>query len=487
MVLSPDSKVPPQDAQKFWESVTEKNNFCVITGDGSSLGNLEEKTRRIWAVAKVREDTGGDKSPHLAELQEEAEQAEQDFNSTVVSLFNRVYYPAKDGLKAAKLAMTFTANAFRAEDQIEKALSDIGTSKLYPTLAGQEETLMVRAEDMLWPGIERRSPWRDVVMRSVSNPRWIWLPPKGLEKLKELALGQGRWRWSEDGYIEKGPFPVAKTSVSVSERDYNQDTGEATIEVIHRNSGMNGRIHYSTESTVSPASPVIPDSIFTTKETRLYFLAVDPDGQHEVGEITAWSNKLTLTHMNKELPGKRLVTLSVVPKGLIRWNTTGENPREGTEYDCPIELTVNEEVTIYAYAEDNGVSANRNFKIPKPDGGGFYLDKSKPAKLRKKVECKGNSDAFSAINATKAVQAKLGGVSVEIGEGSHNVVTRFGSDSIISSENLDRFVSAARTAIGDETADVRISFRDIQFNSGHDLEEFLQKLDLKVTAGEVEQ
>lgn len=43
LVLSPDSKVPPAEAQEFWKSVTEKNNFCVVTGGESSLGSLEEK------------------------------------------------------------------------------------------------------------------------------------------------------------------------------------------------------------------------------------------------------------------------------------------------------------------------------------------------------------------------------------------------------------------------------------------------------------
>ena len=96
LVLSPDSKVPPEEAQRFWESVTEKNNFCVVTGDGSNLASLEEKTRRIWAIARVLEETGGDRSPHKAELEEEAEQAEYEFNCTVVSLFNRVYYPTQE-------------------------------------------------------------------------------------------------------------------------------------------------------------------------------------------------------------------------------------------------------------------------------------------------------------------------------------------------------------------------------------------------------
>ena len=102
LVLSPDSKAPPVDAQRFWDTVTEKNNVCVVTGDGSDLASLEDKTRRIWAIARVREETGGDKSPHKDELDEEGEQAEQDFNSTVISLFNRVYYPMKTGLVAGE-------------------------------------------------------------------------------------------------------------------------------------------------------------------------------------------------------------------------------------------------------------------------------------------------------------------------------------------------------------------------------------------------
>ena len=68
IVLSPDSKAPPQEAQRFFDDVTEKNNFCLVTGDGSTLASLEEKTRRIWAIARVREETGGDRSPHAAEL-----------------------------------------------------------------------------------------------------------------------------------------------------------------------------------------------------------------------------------------------------------------------------------------------------------------------------------------------------------------------------------------------------------------------------------
>jgi hypothetical protein len=384
--LSPDSKLPPQEAQRFWESVTEKNNFCVVTGDGTSLGNLEEKTKRLWAIARVLEETGGEKSPHKSELEDEAEQAEIEFNSTVVTLFNRVYYPTKNGLTPAKLAMTFAGNQFQAEDQIERALADVGASKLVSNVEENAEKLLTRAEEMLWPATERRIPWRDVVSKSMTNPRWLWLPPKGMEQLRKLAEGQGRWRYNEDGYVEKGPFPPARTSVSVLERDYKEEAGKATIEVLALDAGPNRRVHYSNGPDVSAASPVIPDTIFETDATALWFLAIDPDGDHRTGDLARWSNRLTLTHGRKMLPGKRLVELTVKPRGVIRWNTTGANPKEGQVYSSPIELPGDAEVTVYAYAEDGEVSTHRNFIIPKPDQSGPTIAKDKPAKLRKKLD-----------------------------------------------------------------------------------------------------
>ena len=84
--------------------------------------------------------------------------------------------------------MTFAGNQFRADEQIEKALSDVGASKFYRDVKSNAEMLLGRAEEMLWPaGGDRRVLWRDVVSRSLTNERWPWLPPKGLEELRKLA------------------------------------------------------------------------------------------------------------------------------------------------------------------------------------------------------------------------------------------------------------------------------------------------------------
>ena len=492
LVLSPDSKMPPAEAQAFWQSVTEKNNFCVVTGDGSSLGSLEDKTRRIWAIARVLEETGGEKSPHKSELEEEGEQAELDFNATVVSLFNRVYYPSRNGLTAAKLSMTFGGNQFRAEEQIEKALADVGVSKLYRTVDDQVvEVLMSRAEEMLWPpGGDRRVPWRDVASRAVTNERWPWLPPKGLEALRKTAEGRGRWRYTEEGYVEKGPFPKAKTRVIVSERDYKEETGAATLEILARDAGPHGRVHYGNDSNVTANSPCLPDTIFETDATALWFLAIDPDREHETGEPKRWENRLTLTHHPVILPGgKRRVELTVKPRGAIRWNITGANPKEGAVYTGPIDIPGDAETTVYAYAEDQGAGAARNFTIPRSGQTGPSIVKTQPGRLRKKLDFRGSSETFAAIVNLESLQATLaGGVSLTIGEGAKAITTRFGSDTAIQVAVIRAFIDAARNALMNPTADVVLRVEELEFQSGHDLETFIdkQKLD-DVATGEVEQ
>ena len=490
LVLSPDSKIPPAEAQEFWKSVTEKNNFCVVTGDGSSLGSLEDKTRRIWAIARVLEETGGDKSPHKSELEEEAEQGEQEFNATVVSLFNRVYYPSKSGLTAARLSMTFAGNLFRGEDQIEKALAEVGVSKLYRAVDDQvAEVLLNRAEEMLWPpGGDRRVAWRDVASRAITNERWPWLPPKGLETLRKLAEGRGRWRYSEEGYVEKGPFPKAKTRVIISERDYKEDTGTATLEVLARNAGQHGRVHFAQNSNVSALSLAVPDTIFETNDTVLWFLAVDPDGEHETGEAQRWENKLTLTHERINLAGgKRRVELTVKPRGTIRWNITGANPKEGAVYTGPIDLPGEAEMTVYVYAEDQTVGAARSFIIPRIDQKGPTIIKTQPAHLRKKLDFRGSSDTYSALGDLEPVHATLSDVSLTVGEGAKAITTRFGSDIPLHGRDIRPFIDRAREILNDQKADVVLRVNDVAFASGHDLESFAEKQKLELATGDIDQ
>jgi len=88
----------------------------------------------------------------------------------------------------------------------------------------------------------------------------------------------------------------------------------------------------------------------------------------------------------------------------------------------------------------------------------------------------------------ESLQATLaGGVSLTIGEGARAITMRFGSDTIIQGDVIRRFIDEARNALMNSAADVVLRVEDVSFQSGHDLESFLEKQKLDVAPGEVQQ
>ncbi len=486
LVLAPDSKKPPAEAVRFYENVVEKNNVLIVTGDRSGLADIEDYTRRIYAAVRVQDDLPAD-HPQKRELDEKKESAEYDFNSAVINTFNRLYYPTRRGLTSATVDMTFEANSFRAEEQIEKTLASTAVSKLYLNIEEQAAALMDRAEMMLWSN-QKRLPWRDVQMNALTNPRWVWLPAKGLDALRKVAESQGRWRSTDDGYIEKGPFEQPKTKVDILEREHDDATGTANLVVTAVYPKEGAVIHYAETVEVDEHSPVLDSSEMTTDKTRLYFLAVDPSNRHELGEPTAWSNKLTLAYQpNAAVNGRRTVELQVKPRGQIRYTLNGANPKDGDLYTQPIEIGEGE-ITLYVYAEDQDVSTQRNFYIPPvtPDEG-LVIKPDRPATLKYVLSAKDTADSFKLINRVREKQARVKIRSIEVGQGASSVSTRVGADIEVTADGLENLVKVMREIVSNDMADVKISTQSIEFQMGQDLESFLQDWDLKVNQENVDQ
>ncbi|MCP5230244.1 anti-phage-associated DUF499 domain-containing protein [Accumulibacter sp.] len=493
LVMSPDSKTPPQDAQRFLESQVYKNGFCVVTGDGSSMGSLEDKARRIWAIARVEQELS-DNPAYRQELQEEAEQAEFDFNASVQSLFNRVYFPMmRDGntkLVHTKLNLAIEKrndkNEINGEKAIEDALVGSGANKLITEVKEHFERLVDRAEDVLFPMNQTRARWRDIVERSYSNARWLWVPPKALEEIRDQAVAIGRWSYDADGYVDNRP-PKPKTSVNVTVLSYDEETGEAELELFPQNAGKAPLIYMAETPDIDNEKNHLSTTRLTTSSTKLWFLSKDPNGQHETGDPVVWNNRLTLTYQPQYLPNKRIVELTVVPRGEIRWNMSGANPKEGDIYNGPIEIEGSDEVTIYAYAEDKGVSVQKNFKIHKSDSP-RQIEKDEPAVLRKTLTGDGIKASFELLKAAKANNdARLQEVSLTVGSGVESVRTRFGSGTAVTADIVEEAIEWARKAIGNNAADIQVSIKGVEFATGFDLEEFAKVLGEDIKPQEVEQ
>jgi hypothetical protein len=180
------------------------------------------------------------------------------------------------------------------------------------------------------------------------------------------------------------------------------------------------------------------------------------------------------------------VELLVVPRGIIKFTLTGANPAEGSPYTGPIEIGQGE-TTIYCYAEDDGVSARRNFTIPPAGNQGIHIEPGKPARLRKRIGAESTPDTFKLLARARHVGARLSELSIEVGSGTKTASLRFGKDGVLSAEQIEKVIATLREALADEMAEVRLHVHGLEFANGHDLSEFVKEWGLSVGPNEVEQ
>ncbi|MGI4879268.1 MAG: anti-phage-associated DUF499 domain-containing protein [Janthinobacterium lividum] len=494
IVLSPDAKIPPEKAQQLFTATMEKNNFAIVSGEGTDLASVEEKLRTAYAIAKVL-DQEGPGSANRPDLELRAQSAELDVYQTLASTLNKVWYPGRDAGVDQLLGATLKLDNFRRQDAagydgetaIENALTATGSKKLVTDVEGNFDSLVERAEDMLWPQLRRETTWADILDRATSNVRWLWLPRAGLDELRRLAISRQRWRENGTGGIEKGPFPKEKTSVGVTEAGYDEATGTATINVLAKNAGRRPRIFWSTTADVSSRSEKLDGTTVSTTDMRRYFLAVDPEGDHDTGDVFAWANRLNLTHDPKTAGSGYAVELTVVPSGQIRWNTDATAARDGRVYDGPIKLDGKDNVVIYAYAEAEGISTAKEFKIPSRVGDGPKIDGTRPGRARKTVQLATTDKVFAAIAKGKEVRVRFRSVIVTVGSGAKNVSTSFGAEVEVTADAIERLAKLARTELGDENADVSISWKSVDVERAADLDGFMAAVGETLEAGEIEQ
>ena len=488
--MSPDSKIPPEEVQRFFDGLSQKNNLCVLTGDKTAMGSVEKAARQLYAAQKADGRIPQD-HPQRDELERKQAAYEQDFNATVLGLFDKVLFPIQRPGKEPQLAskpLDLTRDStrqFDGEEQIEKTLVS-NPLKLYLDVEREFDSVREKSEDLLWPENQDETRWTDAADRYAEQPGMPWLPPRALDMLKSIACKRGLWEDLGNGYITKKPKKKRTSAQVVAEREFG-DEGRIRLRVNPVNAGPAPRIHYAEDSSVSESSPILKENPFSTTALRVDFLVRDPSGQYETGDPEVWENQLVLRNRLRDEGGdKRQVELFVAPRGEIRYTLDGSEPRDGKPYDGPIAIG-DSEVLLRAFATGDGLEAKADFRFTASGKTGVHIDETRPARLVSRSGHKFDSrtSTFEGLKQAKDKAVEFENITLTVGQGAQIASIAIGEVQV-DAAFLTRLLENVADKFPPDTP-VTMAFRKAHFVSGHDLKYFCETLGFEMTQGSVEQ
>jgi hypothetical protein len=489
LIVSPDSKIPPEEVQKFFEGLSQKNNLCVLSGDKTAMGSVEKAARQLYAAQKAdgRIPQG---HPQREDLEKKQEGYEHDFTSTILSLFDKVLFPIHRAGKTPLLAnkpldmSRDTKKDFNGEEQIEKTLVS-NPLKLYLDVEKDFDPIRDKAQDLLWPENQDEARWVDVADCYAEQAGMYWLPPKGLDTLKSIACNRALWEDLGNGYVTKKP-KKKRTSLQVVTETEPDDEGKVRLRINPQNAGPAPRIHYAEDGIVSESSPQLKDQLYATKALRINFLVVDPSEQYETGDPVAWANKLILRNKLVEVAGMRTVELFVAPAGTIRYTLDGSEPREGIPYGQPVSIG-DDEALIRVFAEADGVETKKEFRFPAQGKKGVQVDPVKPGSLISHTGRKLDSRAktFEGLQQAAEKSATFEGIALTVGQGTQMIGINVG-DIAVDAAFIEALLAKVLEKFTPDTP-ITMTFRKAHFSSGHDLTDFADRLGIELQPGDVEQ
>ena len=457
----------------------------VLTGDKSSIASIEKAARHVYAVTKADNEIPAS-HPQRKELDEKKAQYEQDFQTTVLSVFDKLLFPGnnrgEDVLRPKALDSTYPSNEpYNGERQVVKTLTS-DPIKLYTQITENFDALRARAESLLFGTLDeaRKTDLLDKMKQKTQMP---WVPSRGFDLLAIEAYQRGVWEDLGNGYITKKPKPKT-TEVIISEDSSPDDAGTVRLKIDVANAGNSPRIHYAEDSEVTESSPVLSENTLATKALRVQFLAVDPTGKNLTGAPTTWKNRLTLRNRFDEVA--RTVELLVAPKGTIRYTLDGSEARNGETYTSPIQLS-DQETTVYVFAECDGLEEKRNFTFAASGSKEIPIAKDKPATLVSPSPKRMDSSAktYEGLKIAKEKGIEFEQVSLMVGSAPKVIHMSLG-EMKITAEFIETALTHLQTVLSPE-APVVMTFKKAYTQTGHDLEQFAKQLGIEIGNGEVEQ
>jgi hypothetical protein len=181
-----------------------------------------------------------------------------------------------------------------------------------------------------------------------------------------------------------------------------------------------------------------------------------------------------------------LVTLLVAPRGNLRYSLDGREPRDGTVYDQPIAIG-DGDVLLRVFAEADGIETKADFRFPAKGQKSVPIDPVKPAALvsrtGRKLDCRAKT--FDGLTLATEKSATFEGVSLNVGQGSQMIGINVGEIEV-EADFIKVLLTKVLEKFGPDAL-ITMTFRRCRFASGHDLQDFAEKLGIVLHPGDVHQ
>lgn len=497
-IVAPDSKLPPEEISRLFDTLVRKNNLIVLTGQPSfEMKKLWEAARSVYASSQAgalkRIDKG---SPQWEEYQDLSVRFNQDLTGVLKTLFDKLFYPYRaigiNGPAELKLSkgLESVGDTNAGEAQIEATLSKDPVKLYLEWEQGDKFSGVITRIEKLF-GAQDMIPWGDIKEKTQTDAAMYFLAPGDLDRIKSRAINEGRWEDLTTGWITKKPKPK-EAKVTVVPIGTMDDNGVTTLEVTVLNSRPETTtIHYAEDGEVSTNSQKLTDSRFRTKAMRVSFLAVDKSGRLASAAPILWSNRLVIQHnLEPQIGTKRRVAINVLPSAeVIRYTLNGTEARDGTKYNGQFEID-DQSYHLLVFAEDKGTSEKANFRIP--DGTSKIVNgvernlaqdppQAKPVvfPVEKLLTINARDKVFKCLERAKERQITFSWVEVTIsGEEQSNARLLFEIKNL-NADNLLSLVNSL-TAAFQPSAELSLKFKNAFFPSGQDLLDFADLSELNI-------
>ena len=403
VIIEPYSGQLNPEAQRFYEEQNFKNRILFLTGESKMMDALYERAKKLQALDTILNDRKREPLTDQQTIEAEAklDSERTSLYSATQQAFVSLYYPDKNGLRKWQIAFQFVGNEFNGEEQIVQALS----ARKFNALTNEAEklgTIQTRVERDLFTAKEMR--WQDILARAAEQPGFVWYAPDQLEILKRHCLNRDLWR-EKDGYLQKGPFELEPTSVSVTQVAYNEQDGTFVLRII----ADGGTVFYDCGATPTELSTRVDEKerTITVDEPNLIFACIDETGKRKQGPAVEFVGRPTLRYdLRTSSDGRQYVTLHCRKGYTIRYTTDGSEPEanggiyEG-EFEVPAGCQFVLAVSLFKDKKLDTLTIRVSEARRKAEMISVKEDKPLSYRFKRQVDCGTTEDSYAFLQQAK--------------------------------------------------------------------------------------